>query len=87
MQCHLQVAAGRVSTCLAEECAFWEPGGALPACGVERLGLVPELERQPAIAAYLLDLRGRLEPVPNGAAARSGLHRLRKTRMPVRRAR
>lgn len=59
--CHLVlVAQGEVEACPRESCAFWEPGGAvLPGgCIIDRLGTDV---RRNDLAAYLLDIRRRLE--------------------------
>jgi len=50
--------------CPRELCAFWEPGGAVltGGCLVDRIGVDA---RRPDIAAYLLDVRKRLEDVRN----------------------
>jgi len=59
--CTLRIAAeGRVETCRQDACAFWEPGGAVLAggCSIERLGVDV---RQVDLAAYLLELRERLD--------------------------
>jgi hypothetical protein len=62
------VAEGRAEFCLRERCAFWEPGGAVVegACLIERLGV--DL-RQAGLAAYLLEVRERLEQARNLAEA------------------
>jgi len=54
------VAQDRSEVCPRERCAFWEPGGAVleGTCLVERLGV--DL-RAPDLAAYLLEVRERLE--------------------------
>lgn len=73
------VAEGRVELCPREECAFWEPGGAVVegACLIERLGVDV---RQADLAAYLLETRERLEQARNLAEAeeahREFAHRL-----------
>jgi hypothetical protein len=59
--CTLRLAAqGVAEPCPRDLCAFWEPGGAVvePACGLERLGLDV---RRPDVAAYLLELREKLD--------------------------
>lgn len=62
------VAQGKTEACPHEQCAFWEPGGAVVdgACFVERLGV--DLST-PDLAAYLLDVRERLEQARNIAEA------------------
>jgi hypothetical protein len=56
------VAEGESEICLRDACAFWEPGGAvLPGgCIIDRLGTDI---RQDDLAAFLLDIRRRLERV------------------------
>jgi hypothetical protein len=59
--CTLRLAAENVAEpCPRNLCAFWEPGGAVveAACGLERLALDV---RRPDVAAYLLELREKLE--------------------------
>ena len=58
--CRLHLALGHAEACPGSACPFWEEGGiALPAgCELERLGV--DLAR-PDLAAYLLELRERLE--------------------------
>jgi hypothetical protein len=59
--CILRVAAEQPEEpCPGEACGFWEPGGAVVdgGCSIERLGLDV---RRNDIAAYLLELRERLE--------------------------
>jgi hypothetical protein len=53
-------ARGEVEICPEERCARWEPGGAVlnGNCLVERLGIDV---RDPELAAYLLEVRERLE--------------------------
>jgi hypothetical protein len=61
--CNLRLAAEKkVELCPRDLCAFWEPGGAVLAggCLIERRGIdVRRLD----LAAYLLELRERLEEV------------------------
>ena len=60
-QCRLRlVATGEVEVCPEQDCAFWEPGGAVLKgnCLVERLGIDV---RDRELAAYLLEARERLE--------------------------
>lgn len=54
------VAEGEAETCPRDMCAFWEPGGAvLPGgCIIDRLGTDI---RHDDLAAFLLDIRRRLE--------------------------
>jgi hypothetical protein len=56
------VAEGEAELCLRDACAFWEPGGAvLPGgCIIDRLGT--DIRRDD-LAAFLLDIRRRLERV------------------------
>jgi hypothetical protein len=59
--CHLRLAAeGREERCTGDVCPFWEPGGAVVpgGCIIERLGTDV---RGGYVAAYLLELRERLE--------------------------
>jgi hypothetical protein len=61
--CRLTLVAEReAETCTRDACAFWEPGGAvLPGgCIIDRLGT--DLRRDD-LAAFLLDIRRRLERV------------------------
>jgi hypothetical protein len=67
--CVLHFAAmGRTEPCPGERCALWEPGGAVVKgrCLIERLGIDV---RRPDLAAYLLDLRERLEQARDLSAA------------------
>jgi hypothetical protein len=61
--CHLHYATGRIEPCPCEACAFWEPRTAIlePGCGLERLGIPLELERNSQLAHWLLDIRARLD--------------------------
>jgi hypothetical protein len=56
------VAEGEAEICARDACAFWEPGGAVVpgGCIVDRLGT--DLRRDD-LAAFLLDIRRRLERV------------------------
>lgn len=62
------LALGRNEPCHAERCAFWEPGSAAVEgrCLIERLGIDV---RRPDLAAYLLDVRERLEQARDLSAA------------------
>jgi hypothetical protein len=62
--CTLQLAEGRNERCVAEQCAFWEGGGAvLPGdCLIERLGLDV---RHGDLARYLLEVREHVEQARN----------------------
>lgn len=66
--CLLQYAAGRIESCPAGRCPFWESGGAVLAggCAVERLGLGLEIETNPQLAHWLLRVRTRLEDTGDG---------------------
>jgi hypothetical protein len=57
-RCALQAAVGRDEVCSEQGCPFWEPGGAVLGgrCAFEQLGLPAD----PGLAAWLLELRGRL---------------------------
>ena len=58
------IAHGRTERCARELCGLWEPGGAVVdgACVIERLGVDV---RRPDLAAYLLEVRERLEEARN----------------------
>jgi hypothetical protein len=59
--CTLRLAAeGRIERCPQERCALWEPGGAVVqgGCLVDRLAIDVH---HPGLAAYLLEVRERLE--------------------------
>jgi hypothetical protein len=59
--CTLRLAAEKeAGLCPRDLCAFWEPGGAVLAgrCMIDRLGI--DIRRRD-LAAYLLELRERLE--------------------------
>ena len=62
------VAQGQTELCPREQCAFWEPGGAVAegACLIERLGVDV---RRPDLAGYLLETRSRLEQARDLAEA------------------
>jgi hypothetical protein len=63
--CTLRLAAhGRSERCPRELCGFWEQGGAVVAgaCVIERLGVDA---RRPDLAAYLLEVRERLDQARN----------------------
>jgi hypothetical protein len=61
--CHLDFGAGRIAECPRDSCSFWETGTAVlePGCAIERLGLPLELERNPALAHWLLKMRASLD--------------------------
>jgi hypothetical protein len=78
--CSLSLAAhGEIEVCPEDQCAFWEPGGAVLTgnCLVERLGIDV---RDKELAAYLLEVRERLEQTRDSseaeAAHREFAHRL-----------
>ncbi len=58
--CVLQYAAGRIEACACAACPFWEEGGVVlePGCALERLGL--DLEHNPELVDWLLELRREL---------------------------
>ncbi len=62
--CHIKVALDKVEACPQGACPFWEHGGAVieSGCRLERLSL--ELDNR-HIAAYLAELRERLETARN----------------------
>jgi hypothetical protein len=67
--CGLHLSAdGSEQECTRDACAFWERGGAVMAgdCLIERLGLDPA---HADLAAYLLDVRERVERARDSAAA------------------
>jgi hypothetical protein len=68
-QCTLRLAAQReVGICAEERCALWGPGGAVLKgnCLVEHLGIDV---RDTELAAYLLEVRERLEQARDLAEA------------------
>jgi hypothetical protein len=75
--CMLQSAVGRHEECPGSRCPFWDRDG----CGIETLR--PDIESNPELAAFLLDLRSatthaagwdifRLVPVPRRNGAGNG---------------
>jgi hypothetical protein len=67
--CSLRLAAQGVNEpCPRRRCSFWEPGGAVAegGCVIDRLGV--DIGRAD-LAAYLLDVRERLEQARNLAEA------------------
>ena len=59
--CPLRLAAqGHIELCPREQCALWEPGGAVVqgVCLMDRLGIDVH---HPGLAPYLLEVRERLE--------------------------
>jgi hypothetical protein len=78
--CSLRLAAqGEIEVCPEDRCVFWESGGAVLKgnCIVERLGIDV---RDPELAAYLLEVRERVEQAKDSdeaeAAHREFAHRL-----------
>ena len=75
--CSLEAAVGRSEACPEDACPFWEPGGAALGgrCAFEQLGIEADQE----LAAWLLEIRGRLETVSTAEeerAVRSAFHHL-----------
>jgi hypothetical protein len=75
--CSLAAAVGKSETCPEDACPFWEPGGAaLEAhCAFERIPLPADA----SLAAWLLEIRGRLESassVEEDRAIRAAFHHL-----------
>jgi hypothetical protein len=66
--CTLHLAQGVVEPCTGEQCAFWEPGGAVVpgGCFIERLGVDV---RRSDLAAYLLETRERLDQARDSSEA------------------
>jgi hypothetical protein len=65
LTCTLRLAAeNRTEPCPRERCSFWEAGGAVVegGCVIERLGVDV---RRPDLAAYLLEVRERLDGARN----------------------
>jgi hypothetical protein len=63
--CTLRLSAeARTEPCPRERCSFWETGGAVldGGCVIERLGIDA---RRPDLAAYLLEVRERLDGARN----------------------
>ena len=63
--CTLRLSAeARTELCPRERCSFWEAGGAVVEgeCVIERLGVDV---RRPDLAAYLLEVRERLDGARN----------------------
>ena len=50
--CTLQLAVGRHEPCPEDACPFWRSAG----CAIQELR--PDIETNPELAEYLLDLRG-----------------------------
>lgn len=59
--CRLKLALGEHEPCPDGRCAFWEPGVDGGRCGLERFGV--KVSDDPALAAYLLEVRRGLEAV------------------------
>jgi hypothetical protein len=57
--CSLEAAVSKTAACPEEACPFWEPGGAAlgARCAFEKLDVAGDAE----LAAWLLEIRGRLE--------------------------
>lgn len=75
--CTLEAAVGKTEACPEDACPFWEPGGAALGgrCAWEKLGMVAD----PDLAAWLLEIRGRLEAASSAEeerAVRSAFHHL-----------
>jgi hypothetical protein len=75
--CSLETAVGRSEACPEDACPFWEPGGAALGgrCAFEQLGVAADEE----LAAWLLEIRGRLESASSAEderALRSAFHHL-----------
>jgi hypothetical protein len=75
--CSLETAVGKTAECPEDACPFWEPGGAALGgrCAFEQLGVTAD----EGLAAWLLEIRGRLESarsVEDERALRSAFHHL-----------
>jgi hypothetical protein len=75
--CSLEAVVGRSEACPEDACPFWEPGGAALAgrCAFEELGISAD----PGLAAWLLEIRGRLEAASSTEderALRAAFHQL-----------
>ena len=68
--CRLQYIAGRVEDCPEERCPFWEPERPLVegGCAFEKL----DVADHPALAAWLLRVRTKLEAARTGAPEDEG---------------
>ena len=64
----LQAAVGKSEACAEHACPFWEPGGAALGgrCAFERL----DVAKDASLAAWLLEIRGRLEDVSSAEEER-----------------
>jgi hypothetical protein len=67
--CTLEGAVGKTVACPEDACPFWEPGGAAlgARCAFEDLGITAD----PGLAAWLLEIRGRLEAASTAEETRS----------------
>jgi hypothetical protein len=65
--CSLRHAVGETELCPGASCAFWEEGGSIveAGCEIERLGI--PVERNPALASHLLELRLTIEEAREAA--------------------
>jgi hypothetical protein len=75
--CSLASAVGKHEACPGAACPFWEPGGAALGgrCAFEQLGLKADAP----LAAWLLEIRGKLEAASTAEderALRSVFHHL-----------
>jgi hypothetical protein len=75
--CSLEAAVGRSEACPEDACPFWEPrGGALGGrCAFEQLDITADA----SVAAWLLEIRGRLEAAGSAEeerATRAAFHHL-----------
>ena len=65
--CSLEATVGKLEACPEGECPFWEPGGAALGgrCAFEELDITADVP----LAAWLLELRGRLATAESTVAA------------------
>ena len=65
--CSLEAVVGKPKECAKGACPFWEPGGAALAgrCAFEEL----DIEADPGLAAWLLEIRERLASSESTVAA------------------
>jgi hypothetical protein len=75
--CSLEAAVGRSAACPEDLCPFWEPGGAVLGgrCAFEKLDITADA----SLAAWLLEIRGRLEDgssVEDERTMRAAFHHL-----------
>jgi hypothetical protein len=78
--CSLEAAVGIGEACPEDACPFWEPGGAALGgrCAFEQLNITADS----ALAAWLLEIRGRLEAASSAEetrALRGAFHQLLST--------